>query len=185
MGTITMSTINKPDFLCTCNTLSLSLSLSLSLPLSLFLLMQELHSSVEKMRPQLFRMASELQPNEEGMTDILKANDSLIRVLDAYEKKIGKKEGGGGGGGETEKNGGMGMTATSGEGLLGPSGATPAATGGGGGGGPDSSILLDLADLNFGNPPTPPAPIRSQGNEVNLLDDVGLGKQPILNDYFY
>ena len=175
MGTIAMSTINKPDFLCTCNTLSL--------PLSLFLLMQELHSSVEKMRPQLFRMASELQPNEEGMTDILKANDSLIRVLDAYEKKIGKKEGGGGGG-ETEKNGGMGMTATSGGGLLGPSGATPAATGGGGGG-PDSSILLDLADLNFGNPPTPPAPIRSQGNEVNLLDDVGLGKQPILSDYFY
>ena len=123
------------------------------------------------MRPQLFRMASELQPNEEGMTEILKANDSLIRVLDSYEKKLGKKKGEGGEG-EGETKGG----ATGGGELSGTLGdPVPSSTTGGGGGG-DSSILLDLADLNFGNPPTPPAPVRSQGNEVNLLDDFSLGK---------
>ena len=116
------------------------------------------------MRPQLFRMASELQPNEDGMTEILKANDSLIRVLDSYEKKMGKKEGG-----ESETKG----AATGGGGSTSSDPVLPS-TGGGGG---DNSILLDLADLNFGNPPTPPAPVRSQGNnEVNLLDDVSLGK---------
>ncbi|XP_019853542.1 PREDICTED: ADP-ribosylation factor-binding protein GGA1-like [Amphimedon queenslandica] len=135
-------------------------------------IIEELHSSVEKMRPQLFRMASELQPNEEGMTEILKANDSLIRVLDSYEKKMGKKKEGGG---EGEAKG----AATGGGGELPSTFGDPvpstSATGGG-----DSSILLDLADLNFGNPPTPPAPVRSQGNEVNLLDDVSLAL-PSLN----
>ena len=38
------------------------------------------------MRPQLFKMAGDLKEDEEGMTDILQINDSLIRVLDNYKQ---------------------------------------------------------------------------------------------------
>ena len=54
---------------------------------------QELYSTLEKMQPNLFRMASELKPKEEGMGEILQANDSLIRVMDRYKKLMGEPEG--------------------------------------------------------------------------------------------
>ena len=54
---------------------------------------QELYSSLEKMQPNLFRMASELKPKEEGMGEILQANDSLIRVIDRYKKIMGEPTG--------------------------------------------------------------------------------------------
>lgn len=54
---------------------------------------QELYSSLEKMQPSLFRMASELKPKEEGMAEILQANDSLIRVMDRYKKIMGESTG--------------------------------------------------------------------------------------------
>ena len=55
--------------------------------------LQELYSSLEKMQPSLFRMASELKPKEEGMAEILQANDSLIRVMDRYKKIMGEPTG--------------------------------------------------------------------------------------------
>lgn len=55
---------------------------------------------MEKMRPQLFKMAGELRQDEEGMTDILQINDSLIRVLDKYKRVMvnGDTQSGPGGG---------------------------------------------------------------------------------------
>ncbi len=42
------------------------------------------------MRPNLFRMASELKQNEEGMADILRTNDTVLRVMDLYKSKMGE-----------------------------------------------------------------------------------------------
>lgn len=102
------------------------------------------------MRPQLFRMASELQPNEEGMTDIIQTNDALIRVLDHYERVVGPKDEGQGSkdtpatnaSGQQSQNGGSSQSNQNGS-----------SSGGGvkdGGSGGASDLLLDLADLNFG-----------------------------------
>ena len=44
------------------------------------------------MQPNLFRMASELKPKEEGIGEILQANDSLIRVIDRYKRVMGEPE---------------------------------------------------------------------------------------------
>ena len=110
---------------------------------------------MEKMRPQLFRMASELQPNEEGMSDIIQANDALIRVLDHYERVVGPKDKG-----QSSTNTPTTITTTtttttstnasSGD-YSSQNGSSGAKEGGSGGA---SDLLLDLADLNFGNPPT-------------------------------
>lgn len=121
------------------------------------------------MRPQLFRMASELQPSEEGMTEILQTNDALIRVLDHYQRTIN------GGDGKLESD-----AITNG---LPPSSSpqqetTPSNNATGGPAGDTTNdLLLDLADLNFGNPPTPPTSVHqfNSGDNSLLLDDIGLG----------
>jgi ADP-ribosylation factor-binding protein GGA len=118
-------------------------------------IIDELYGSVEKMRPQLFRMASELQQNEDGMTQILAANDNLIRVLDYYQKVMGKKE-------EEDKKE--------------EESAPPPSTTNGGGGTHD--LLLELADLNFDNqlaPPISATPTTTSTNNDMLLDDINLG----------
>ena len=56
--------------------------------------LQELHASLDRMRPNLFRMASELKQNEEGMSEILRLNDSLIRVMDHYKRVMGDDDAG-------------------------------------------------------------------------------------------
>ena len=129
------------------------------------------------MRPQLFRMASELQPSEEGMTEILQTNDSLIRVLDFYQRTVGNKK--------TKENKEKDKEAAISNGpqeqQSNTSTTETAATEGA-----TNDLLLDLADLNFGNPPTPPTslhqfstaanvPSPNVGNDSLLLDDIGLG----------
>ena len=55
--------------------------------------------------------------------------------------------------------------------------ATAAATpSGGGGGGTGSDVLIDLADLNFGPPPTTAAgqDLANVSTSSSLLDDIGL-----------
>ncbi|KAK3725017.1 hypothetical protein QZH41_017481 [Actinostola sp. cb2023] len=53
-------------------------------------LMKELFLSCEKMRPSLFRLASSAtEEGDEGLAEILKANDELTRAIDEYRKKIG------------------------------------------------------------------------------------------------
>ena len=114
------------------------------------------------MRPQLFRMASELQQNEEGMTEILQANDALIRVLDLYKRTVGTTSSP-----KPSQDEEKSSTQPSNE----PVNDTSTQSG-------INDLLLDLADLNFGNPPTPPTSSQNtvnNGSGINLLDDLGLG----------
>ena len=89
-------------------------------------------------------MASELQPNEEGMTEILQTNDSLIRVLEYYKRIIKPNEEGAGHDQPTDT---PQLPSASAFGAIGGSSAEKK---------PDSptgaDLLLDLSDLNFGTP---------------------------------
>nr|XP_042911208.1 ADP-ribosylation factor-binding protein GGA1 [Parasteatoda tepidariorum] len=49
-------------------------------------LMKELFESCERLRPKLFRLAGELDEKDEGLGDILKANDELTVVINNYKK---------------------------------------------------------------------------------------------------
>ncbi len=95
------------------------------------------------MRPQLFKMASDLQPNEEGMTEILQTNDSLIRVLEHYKRTVKP------GGAEQSTSGTTPTTeATPTIGATPPANKKPGSPTG-------AELLLDLTDLNFGAPTLP------------------------------
>ncbi|XP_033631001.1 ADP-ribosylation factor-binding protein GGA1-like [Asterias rubens] len=52
-------------------------------------LMKELYISCEKMRPNLFRLASDSEDKDDGIADVLQTNDSLVKVMDVYKDKIG------------------------------------------------------------------------------------------------
>ncbi|KAG8191165.1 hypothetical protein JTE90_016677 [Oedothorax gibbosus] len=49
-------------------------------------LMKELYESCERLRPKLFRLAGELDEKDEGLGDILKANDELTVVINNYKR---------------------------------------------------------------------------------------------------
>ncbi|PRD32730.1 UNVERIFIED_CONTAM: Gga1 [Trichonephila clavipes] len=51
--------------------------------------LQELFESCERLRPKLFRLAGELDEKDEGLGDILKANDELTVVINNYKKIMG------------------------------------------------------------------------------------------------
>ncbi|CAG5123676.1 unnamed protein product [Candidula unifasciata] len=59
-------------------------------------MMKELFDNLEKQRPNLFRLASDTDENDnDGINDILKANDSVTRVMTLYkEKVVGEKPAG-------------------------------------------------------------------------------------------
>ncbi|XP_047468352.1 ADP-ribosylation factor-binding protein GGA2-like [Penaeus chinensis] len=48
-------------------------------------LMQELHSSCSTLRSNIYRLVSEMDDKEEGIGDLLKANDELSRVMGRYK----------------------------------------------------------------------------------------------------
>ena len=144
---------------------------------------QELYKSIEKLRPNLFRMASELKQNEEGMTDILQTNDSVLRVMDLYDAKFNKNKpkatltttSNGMGDEKTSGNTAEGSSASTGpsEGATAVTATTtvasgsegqgvPTAEGGASGRSEPANALIDLADLNFD--PTPVA--GAGGNSV-------------------
>lgn len=53
-------------------------------------LMKELYDSCDKMRPQLFRLASSAtEDGDEGLAEILRVNDDLSRVLEYYKRIFG------------------------------------------------------------------------------------------------
>ncbi|CAL1283390.1 unnamed protein product [Larinioides sclopetarius] len=52
-------------------------------------LMKELFESCERLRPKLFRLAGELDEKDDGLSDILKANDELTVVINNYKKIMG------------------------------------------------------------------------------------------------
>ncbi|PFX15732.1 ADP-ribosylation factor-binding protein GGA1 [Stylophora pistillata] len=54
-------------------------------------LMKELYDSCDKMRPQLFRLASSAtEDGDEGLAEILRVNDDLSRVLEYYKRIFGE-----------------------------------------------------------------------------------------------
>ncbi|KAM3865043.1 ADP-ribosylation factor-binding protein GGA1 [Diretmus argenteus] len=55
-------------------------------------LIKDLYQRCEKMRPTLFRLASDTEDNDEALADILQANDSLTRVINLYRQLIKGEE---------------------------------------------------------------------------------------------
>ena len=144
--------------------------------------MQELYRSLEKMRPNMFRMASNLKPEDEGMEDILQTNDDLLRVLDTYKRVVdGTKEGG-----TVKQNGGAdvgGKTESEKpEEARAVGGSIGLAMGGEG----EASTLIDLADLDFGSLPAPSMGGMTPSTADSLLDTLGtLGKNCHLYMYAF
>lgn len=53
-------------------------------------LIKELHHSCERLRPNVFRMASDAQDNEQLLNEVLSASDELGQVFDKYTAIIVK-----------------------------------------------------------------------------------------------
>uniref|UniRef100_UPI0037E960EE ADP-ribosylation factor-binding protein GGA1-like isoform X2 n=1 Tax=Semicossyphus pulcher TaxID=241346 RepID=UPI0037E960EE len=51
-------------------------------------LIKDLYQRCEKMRPTLFRLASDTEDNDEALADILQANDSLTQVINLYRQLV-------------------------------------------------------------------------------------------------
>ncbi|XP_060946552.1 ADP-ribosylation factor-binding protein GGA1-like [Limanda limanda] len=51
-------------------------------------LVQDLYQRCEKMRPTLFRLASDTEDNDEALAEILQANDSLTQVINLYKQQV-------------------------------------------------------------------------------------------------
>ncbi|CAL8330116.1 unnamed protein product [Lota lota] len=55
-------------------------------------LIKDLYNRCEKMRPTLFRLASDTEDNDEALADILQANDSLTQVINLYRQLVKGEE---------------------------------------------------------------------------------------------
>uniref|UniRef100_A0A8C7PRN5 ADP-ribosylation factor-binding protein GGA1 n=1 Tax=Oncorhynchus mykiss TaxID=8022 RepID=A0A8C7PRN5_ONCMY len=123
-------------------------------------LIQDLYQRCEKMRPTLFRLASDTEDNDEALAEILQANDSLTQVINLYRQQV------------------------KGEVVNGNNSAnTQRLTG-------SSVALLDLSGLDTSPPsypefPTPTDSLNAPSQEmgISLLDDelmsLGKGRQHI------
>nr|XP_015826471.2 ADP-ribosylation factor-binding protein GGA1 isoform X1 [Nothobranchius furzeri] len=109
-------------------------------------LIKDLYQRCEKMRPTLFRLASDTEDNDEALADILQANDSLTQVINLYRQLV-KGE-------EVAKDG---ITVIS----------QPDSKSGG-----CNSALVDLEGLNI-SAKTEPSSLDSSGSRV-LTRNVGL-----------
>ncbi|KAL7825909.1 hypothetical protein SRHO_G00336470 [Serrasalmus rhombeus] len=55
-------------------------------------LIKDLYQRCEKMRPTLFRLASDTEDNDEALAEILQANDSLTQVINLYRQLVKGEE---------------------------------------------------------------------------------------------
>uniref|UniRef100_A0A8C9WC64 Golgi associated, gamma adaptin ear containing, ARF binding protein 1 n=1 Tax=Scleropages formosus TaxID=113540 RepID=A0A8C9WC64_SCLFO len=55
-------------------------------------LIKDLYQRCEKMRPTLFRLASDTEDNDEALAEILQANDSLTQVINLYRQRVKGEE---------------------------------------------------------------------------------------------
>uniref|UniRef100_A0A8C5FDQ4 ADP-ribosylation factor-binding protein GGA1 n=1 Tax=Gadus morhua TaxID=8049 RepID=A0A8C5FDQ4_GADMO len=55
-------------------------------------LVKDLYNRCEKMRPTLFRLASDTEDNDEALAEILQANDSLTQVINLYRQLVKGEE---------------------------------------------------------------------------------------------
>ncbi|KAL3242923.1 hypothetical protein MRX96_020765 [Rhipicephalus microplus] len=90
--------------------------------------MKELFESCERLRPKLFRLAGEMEEKDEGLNEILTANDELTNVINIYKKTMGL---------EPAVNGGSSTTALNDTHAVSAAPVTAAAAG----------SLLDLGSL--------------------------------------
>ncbi|KFQ14946.1 ADP-ribosylation factor-binding protein GGA1, partial [Leptosomus discolor] len=119
-------------------------------------LMKELYQRCERMRPMLFRLASDTEDNDEALAEILQANDNLTQVINLYKQLVRGEE-------------------INGETVAGPLRACSFFAG-------STSALLDLSGLDLpATGPSYPAlptlaggsavPVPDQAGSVSLLDD--------------
>ncbi|XP_070712713.1 ADP-ribosylation factor-binding protein GGA1-like [Pempheris klunzingeri] len=108
-------------------------------------LIKDLYQRCEKMRPTLFRLASDTEDSDEALADILQANDSLTHVINLYRQLVK---------GEDVAKDGI---------------TVPSQTGS------SSSALIDLMGLNASADTAPsnpePSSLQTQNIGVSLLDD--------------
>ncbi|XP_034452525.1 ADP-ribosylation factor-binding protein GGA1-like [Hippoglossus hippoglossus] len=105
-------------------------------------LIKDLYQRCEKMRPTLFRLASDTEDNDEALADILQANDSLTQVINLYRQLVK---------GEEITKDGTSMPSQPGN---------------------SSSALLDLMGLNASANPEPSnLQTLNQNVGISLLDD--------------
>ncbi|KAL3067374.1 hypothetical protein OYC64_017166 [Pagothenia borchgrevinki] len=110
-------------------------------------LIKDLYQRCEKMRPTLFRLASDTEDSDEALAEILQANDSLTQVINLYRQLVKGED-------------------VSKDGLT-----TSPQTGG------SSSALVDLMGLNASanTAPSDPEPLSlqtlTQNMGISLLDD--------------
>lgn len=57
------------------------------------LLLQILYERCDRMRPTLFRLASETMDDDSALTQILEANDNLTLVVNAFKEQVGRNAG--------------------------------------------------------------------------------------------
>uniref|UniRef100_A0A8C5AA74 Golgi-associated, gamma adaptin ear containing, ARF binding protein 1 n=1 Tax=Gadus morhua TaxID=8049 RepID=A0A8C5AA74_GADMO len=67
-------------------------SVSLLGQLMALFFLQDLYNRCEKMRPTLFRLASDTEDNDEALAEILQANDSLTQVINLYRQLVKGEE---------------------------------------------------------------------------------------------
>ncbi|NWX69477.1 GGA1 protein, partial [Alca torda] len=113
-------------------------------------LMKELYQRCERMRPMLFRLASDTEDNDEALAEILQANDNLTQVINLYKQLVRGEEING----ETVAGPLRGSTSA----LLDLSGLDLPATG------PSYPALPTLSGGSV-------VPVPDQAGSVSLLDD--------------
>ncbi|XP_041474263.1 ADP-ribosylation factor-binding protein GGA2-like [Lytechinus variegatus] len=55
-------------------------------------LMKELYLTCERMRPSLFRLASDADEKDDCIADILETNDAVVKVMEMYKEKFGTED---------------------------------------------------------------------------------------------
>uniref|UniRef100_A0A803TYS3 Golgi associated, gamma adaptin ear containing, ARF binding protein 1 n=1 Tax=Anolis carolinensis TaxID=28377 RepID=A0A803TYS3_ANOCA len=148
-------------------------------------LMKELYQRCERMRPMLFRLASDTEDNDEALAEILQANDNLTQVINLYKQVVSGEEING----ETQAVPLRGSTSAlldlSGLEMATPSPSYPAiptfSSGGSAASVPESSSSVSLLDdelmsLGLNDPATPSAhgTDNSGWNSFQVRADVGL-----------
>uniref|UniRef100_A0A8D3BIH3 Uncharacterized protein n=1 Tax=Scophthalmus maximus TaxID=52904 RepID=A0A8D3BIH3_SCOMX len=61
--------------------------------------LQALYERCDRLRPGLFRLASDTMDDDDALAQILAANDDLALAVNAYKEQVGRRECNGGGGG--------------------------------------------------------------------------------------
>ncbi|XP_023672347.1 ADP-ribosylation factor-binding protein GGA1-like isoform X1 [Paramormyrops kingsleyae] len=110
--------------------------------------MKSLFESCDKMRPTLFRMASDTVDDEAALAEILQANDKLILTVNLYHEEVESTQANGTGEHPKNMTGAINTKETK------------------------TYHLIDLSALDIAQPDDEPAPVSGLGNNgLSLLDE--------------